>query len=530
MAHLDVAGLEYGLPDGRLLFRDVSFRVADGARVALVGANGSGKSTILRMVTDEVAAHAGAISRSGRVGYMRQFIGDASAPTTVRQLLLGAAPEPVRRAAEVVSTEEARMHAVGDEQSQLRYANALVAYTDVGGYDMEHVWELCTQQAFGLSYDECALRPITTFSGGEQKRLVLEALLRGPFDVLLLDEPDNFLDVPGKRWLEDSLISSGKTSLFVSHDRELLARVATRIVTIEGRSAWTHPASFATYAEGRAARLDRLDGEHKRWDDEHARLKQLVLTLRQQAAISPDMASRYRAMQTRLAKFEESERPAERPRDQKILMKIPGGRTAVRAVRMDDLELQDLTYPFSMEIFYGDRVAVIGANGTGKSHLLRLLAGFDVAHEGRFSLGSRVVAGWFSQLHDDPVLRGKTLIEALWADGRERGRAMSLLSRYELNEQGDQLFDTLSGGQQARFQVARLEASGATLLLLDEPTDNLDLASAEALEAALAGFDGTVIAVTHDRWFARGFSRFLAFGRDGEVTEADVPDWGIDER
>ena len=168
MAHLDVAGLEYGLPDGRLLFQDVSFRVADGARVALVGANGSGKSTIMRMITDEVTPHAGAISRSGRVGYMRQVIGDTTVPSTVRELLLAAAPEPVRRAAEVVSAEEARMHAMGNEQSQMRYANALVAYTDVGGYDMEHLWELCTQQAFRLSYDESEQRPITTFSGGEQ--------------------------------------------------------------------------------------------------------------------------------------------------------------------------------------------------------------------------------------------------------------------------------------------------------------------------------------------------------------------------
>ena len=136
-------------------------------------------------------------------------------------------------------------------------------------------------------------RALSTLSGGEQKRLALEALLRGPDEVLLLDEPDNYLDVPGKRWLEAALAESPKTVLFVSHDRELLHRTATRVVTIEAHGTWVHGGGFATYPEARQARRERLAELHKRWDEEHERLRQLMFTLREQAALSPDMASRY---------------------------------------------------------------------------------------------------------------------------------------------------------------------------------------------------------------------------------------------
>ena len=187
--------------------------------------------------------------------------------------------------------------------------------------------------------------------------------------------------------------------------------------------------------------------------------------------------------------------------------------------------------PFDVEVFYGERVAVLGSNGSGKSHFLRLLASGDaehatVAHTGRWKLGARVVPGHFAQTHDHAEFTGRTLVDLLWEQhSLQRGGAMGALRRYELNHQGDQRFETLSGGQQARFQILLLELSGVTMLLLDEPTDNLDLDSAEALEEGLESFDGTVLAVTHDRWFARGFDRYLVFGSDGLVYEADGPVW-----
>ena len=353
------------------------------------------------------------------------------------------------------------MMEIDDEKSQMRYAQALTDWGDAGGYDAEVHWDVCTTAALGLSLDKCQHRKAATLSGGEQKRLVLEALLRGPDQVLLLDEPDNYLDVPGKRWLEERLVESAKTVLFVSHDRELLARVANRIVTLEAQTAWVHGGGFATYHEARKDRIARLDELHKRWNDEHARLKALVLTMRQQAKISPDMANRYHAMVTRLEKFEEAGPPPDRPEEQNVRMRLQGGRTGIRAVVCEQLELTGLMAPFDLEISYGERVAVLGGNGSGKSHFLRLLAGEDVHHTGVARLGSRVVAGWFAQTHEHPELFGRAIIDILWRDhAMDRGKGMGALRRYELGEQADQLFDSLSGGQQARFQILLLELAG----------------------------------------------------------------------
>jgi ATPase subunit of ABC transporter with duplicated ATPase domains len=526
VGHVDVVQVRHVLPTGRLLLDDVSFRVGEGSTVALVGANGAGKTTLLRLIAGDDKPQAGNIGRSGGLGVMRQFIGSVHDDTTVRDLLLSVSPPAVRAAGAEVTDAELAMMEIDDEPTQLRYAHALAAWGDAGGYEAEVGWDVCTVQALGLTLDRCQYRPVATLSGGEQKRLVLEALLRGPDEVLLLDEPDNYLDVPGKRWLEERLLESPKSVLLISHDRELLDRVANRIVTIEGGTAWTHGGGFASYHQARHDRHDRLDEVRRRWDEEHDRLVVLVRTLQQQAKISPDMASRYKAAQTRLAKFEDAGPPPSAPPPQKVAMRLRGGRTGLRAVTCERLELTGLVAPFDVEIFYGERVAVLGANGSGKSHFLRLLAGDGVQHTGTAKLGARVVPGWFAQTHQHAELAGRTLADVLWSDrAHDRGRAMNVLRRYELDGQADQPFDTLSGGQQARFQILLLEISGATLLLLDEPTDNLDVASAEALEDALEAFDGTVIAVTHDRWFARSFERFLLFGSDATVSESPEPAW-----
>ncbi|MFG1946321.1 ATP-binding cassette domain-containing protein [Nonomuraea sp. NPDC048826] len=539
MSYVEVRELTYRLPDGRTLLDNVSFRVGDGVKAALTGPNGAGKTTLLRLITGELTPAAGRVTVHGGVGVMRQFLG----PGTVADLLLSVAPGPVRAAAAELAAAGAALAlaARDDEPAQLRYAQAAADYADVGGHDLEVVWDVCATAALALPFEEVRERPLATLSGGEQKRLMLEALLRGPDQVLLLDEPDNFLDVPGKQWLERRLRRTRKTVLLVSHDRALLAAAADRIVTVEAGVVWVHGGGFDGYAQARQDRADRMHELRRQWERERDRLRALADALRRRAARNDALAGPYQAAASRLARFEEAGPPRRPPKPQNVRMRLTGGRTGKRAVTCHRLALPGLVRPFDAEIWYGERVAVVGLNGTGKSHVLRLLAGEPVEHTGTVTLGARVSPGLFVQTHERPDLTGRTVAEIVMAagprsgpasgpkegqaGGLERDDAMAALARYELAPAWNRPFDTLSGGQQARLQILLLELSGATLLLLDEPTDNLDLASAEALQQGLAAYRGTVLAVTHDRWFAADFDRYLIFTAGGAVEDATEPAW-----
>lgn len=551
MAHIDVTEIQYFLSDGTQLLAGVTFKVSAGSKTALIGPNGTGKTTLIKIISGDLKADEGAINRSGSMGIMRQFVGQVRDESTVKDLLLSTAAPELAAAAAKVSACEAKMLVSDDEKVHMRYAEAIIAWGDAGGYELETTWDKVCMAALGIPFDKAEERLARTLSGGEQKRLVLEALFEGNDDLLLLDEPDNYLDVPGKRWLEAMMARSPKTVLFISHDRELLNNAATRIVTLEpghgGATAWIHGGSFGSYVEARKERNERFEELRKRWDEEHSKLKELVIMYKTKAAFRSDMANRYHAAQTRLDRFLEAGPPQAIPLEQNVQMRLKGGRTAKRAIVAEKLGLTGLMKPFSNEIWFGDRVGVLGSNGSGKSHFLRLLAAggtdperehlpvsdvelAEVPHEGTVKLGARIRPGYFAQTHTRPDLFGRTLLEILHRgdehrSGMAREAASGALDGYGLAGQAEQKFESLSGGQQARFQILLLQLSGATLLLLDEPTDNLDLHSGEALERAIDSFEGTVLAVTHDRWFARSFDRFLVFGSDGKVYESDTPVW-----
>jgi len=389
VGHLDLNTISFTLSDGRPLLHEVSLRVGEGVKVALIGPNGTGKTTLTRIATGDLDPHAGAVTVTGGLGVMRQFIGSVHDETTVRDLLISVAPPAVRSAAAEVDRSELMMIERDEEQDQMAYAQAIVDWGDAGGYEHEAMWDVCTMAALGLTFQQAQYRPVTTLSGGEQKRLVLEALLRGPEQVLLLDEPDNYLDVPAKRWLEEQLVETAKTVLFVSHDRELIERVAQRIATLEpgaaGSTLWVHPGRFSTYLQARIDRNAKLEERRLRWDEERAKLKALVLMYRQKSAFNSDMASRLQAAETRLERFEREGPPEAVPIAQNLRMKLEGGRTAKRAVVAEQVELTGLMKAFDLEIWFGERVAVLGSNGSGKSHFLRLLAAGgsrpDVEHE-----------------------------------------------------------------------------------------------------------------------------------------------------
>src|SRR5262245_31356184 len=341
---LEVIHLGYRVPGGRLLFDDVSFRVGSGEHAALVGANGVGKTTLIRVLAGEEDAASGSFSVDGRLGVMHQFVGSMQDDTTVSELLLRVGAPEIRAAyARLVAAELAAGDGTAD--AGMRLASAWTHWGDVGGYTAEVLWDECTVAALRGSLDEVRSRPVATLSGGEQKRLVLEVLLRGGDDVLLLDEPDNYLDVAGKRWLEQRLRDTDKTVLFVSHDRELLERSGAKVVTLEGRGAWTHGGTFATWHDARENRLARIDEEHRRWRDERRHLEEQIKELRRRSQMTDAFASRLRATHTKLRRHEDAA-PRERPKDQHVSIRIAGGRTGKRVLTVDGLEFPGIVEPF----------------------------------------------------------------------------------------------------------------------------------------------------------------------------------------
>jgi ATPase subunit of ABC transporter with duplicated ATPase domains len=514
---IDVRDVHFAVP-GRTLFEGVSFRVGDGQHVALVGANGAGKTTLLRLIAGTSKRQAGHIHVDGSLGLMQQFVA-AGAPGTIRSFMLGYAHPSVRLAAADVAKAEDTAARSGEQRAQLRYATALARWGEAGGYDAEVLWDTCTIAALGEPFAEVWDRPVGTLSGGEQKRLALEVLFRSEFDVLLLDEPDNFLDISAKRWLEELMNESRKTILYVSHDRTLLARTSRRVVTLEGHGAWVHEESFDSYIEARSRRVERIAEETRRFQEERDRLYASMKELKRRAALSPANAKRAKAAETKLRRFEETSDLRERPREQDVRMNLRGGRTGKIVLQTECLSFPGVVEPFGTEVWFGERIGVVGPNGSGKSHFLRLLAGEDVTHHGAWKLGARVEPALFHQSHERPELAETSLRDVITERGFDLSTAMSRLKRYELQAVAMIPFPLLSGGQQARFQILLMELQSPTMLLLDEPTDNLDIDSAEALEDALGRYEGTVIAVTHDRWFMRQLDRFLVFEANGTVRE-----------
>jgi ATPase subunit of ABC transporter with duplicated ATPase domains len=514
MAHITVNDLAYAHPGGELLFSDVSFRVAPGKHAGLVGANGVGKTTLLRILASELTSDAGEVALGGPALYMPQDVGTGAGG--VRELLLSAAPERVRAAGLALLESERELEA-GDASAGVRVGEAIGAWSGVGGYALEGEWDAACRRIVGVGLQEVGDRPAATLSGGERKRLALDLLFASDASILLLDEPDNFLDIPAKRALERQLRATQKTVLVISHDRALLSAACDAIVTLEGNGAWVHGESYASYPEARAHRQRLLGDRLELWKQEERRLKELVRIFKERARYSPDWAKRADAAETRWRRWVDEGPPPAPVVDHKIRPRLRGGDSARRVLDLRGIAIDGLVEPFSDEIRFGERVGLIGPNGSGKTHLIRLLAGERAPDSGELVLGPRVSPGHFTQLNLRGDFSGKGVLEIVVARTGAFERAMAALARYGLQDTAQRGYETLSGGQRARLEILCLELEGHNLLLLDEPTDNLDIESAEALESALEGFEGTVVAISHDRAFLDGLDRFLFLDSDGQV-------------
>lgn len=518
-----VSELDYAPPAGEPLFFDVSFGVSPGDHAAIVGPNGAGKSTILKILSGELAPDGGTVSIAGSYLSMSQDVGMGNPDASLRDMLLAVAEPALRDAGQALAAAEAAMaEGTGDGMA---LAEAITAWGDFGGYELESKWAAAAERSVKTAVDDFATRKVGELSGGERKRLVLDLLLTSGVDVLLLDEPDNYLDIPTRVWLEDQIMACPSTILMVSHDRSLLERVATKIVVLEGSNCWVHGGSYASFPEAREKRQAQLGDALKRWNAEERRLYRHMKIMKQRAAANFKNATKANGAETRWEKFVAAGPPPAPVADQQIKVKLRGADSARRVLDLVDVAIDDLFFPFSEEVHFGERVGLIGPNGTGKTHLLRALASEIEPDEGAIRLGPRTSIGTFTQINDRPDFVGREVLGIVRDRLTEEEKAMKALGRYGLSHHARQEFDTLSGGQKARLEILCLELEGHNVLLLDEPTDNLDVESSEALEDALDDFMGTVIAVSHDRTFLQQLDTFIMINDDGAVYS--LPDFEI---
>lgn len=516
-----VEGFGFGHPGMATLFWDVDFGVATAEHAALIGDNGVGKSTLLRILIGEEQEFEGRVQIDGSVGYMPQHIGPG-VDLTVRELLARGAESVLRDAAGRLAAAIRIFVIAQEDDPEGELGLAYAAWGDAGGWQAEAQWDTITRRVLGQDFDTAADRPVRELSGGERKRLLLEALLRSSHPNLLLDEPDNFLDLAGKAWLAEQVRRSNKTILVVSHDRQFLTGAVTKLITVESTGAWIHGGTYATYEDARTARIERLAANLQDWKEEERRLYHHMRWMKQRAAINDGAAPAADAAETRWKKFVEQGPPPPPPRVAPVKMRIVGAQSGRQVLVCKGVAIPGLVQSFNLEIFFGERVLLLGPNGTGKTHLQEVFAGRSEEYAGSLRFGARVHPSYFHQLDERPEFTGKNLLEVLYDAGLTEDRAYSLLTRYGIVHAARNPYETLSGGQRARLQIALLEVESKSLLVLDEPTDNLDLQSAEALENALDSYEGTVICVTHDRWFMRKFTRFLLLDRDGRLF--DYPD------
>ncbi len=523
MSSIVVSELAYAPPGADQLFFDVSFGVAPGEHAAIVGANGVGKSTILRILSQVIEADDGEYTVNGNMLTMTQEVGMSNPNDTLREMLVEVAPKHLRTAGRaLIAAEKALADGTDDGMG---YATALGDWGDLGGYELESDWQAAAQRSVKTPVDDFSRRLVSELSGGERKRLVLDLLLTSGADVLLLDEPDNYLDIPTRGWLEEEIKKCRSTILMVSHDRTLLERVATKIIVIEGSGCWSHGGSYVTFPDARAKRQELLGDDLKRWNDEERRLFHHMKIMKQRAAQNFKNATKANGAETRWEKFVAAGPPPPPVADQHIHVRFRGADSARRVVKFEDVSIGNLFLPFSEEVHFGERVGLIGPNGTGKTHLLNALFGKKEDLSGTITFGPRTSVGMFTQINDRPEFRGRTCIDIVRDKLVEEEKSMRALARYGLRNNARQEFQTLSGGQKARLEILSLELAGHNVLLLDEPTDNLDIESSEALERALDGFEGTVIAVSHDRTFLAQVDRFIMITDDGEVYA--LPDYDV---
>jgi ATP-binding cassette subfamily F protein 3 len=517
-------GKHFGAQD---IFDDVSLQIAHGERAALVGPNGTGKTTLLRILAGLETPSSGQVVRAKglRVGYLPQEVTLTDADGTLWELALAAFDRLQQQATQLRRLEEAMAAATDpDERDRLlaRYGQAQDAFDLAGGYTYEYRMR---QVLGGLGFDEEDYQhPLARFSGGQQTRAHLARLLLDAPDLLLLDEPTNHLDLAAVEWLEDYLQDWPGAIVLVAHDRYFLDKVAIKVWDLGNGRLEIYRGNYSAYLHQRAERRERQRREYKR---------QQAFIAKEEEFIRRNIeGQRTREAQGRRKRLERLERIV-RPQDEKhISLDINTD------LRSGDLVLAtyDLVVGYEpdaplftcpdLEIRRGDRVALIGPNAAGKTTFVKTILKEVKPLSGRVRLGAAVEIGYFAQAHAGLNLDRSVLNEVLSVRNLPIGQARNYLGRFLFS--GDDVFkpvSALSGGERARVALAKLTLHGANLLVLDEPTNHLDIPSQEILQEVLSHFSGTILLVSHDRYFVDALATQVWALEDGHlyVSKSQAP-------
>ena len=519
---------------GREIFRDLSWSIADRDRVALVGPNGAGKSTLLKALMSQVALDAGAVRKPKdlRIACLPQDIDLPPGQTLLDCALLK--PPELEAAEERLGAIEARLadpDVYGDPDALSRvlaqHEAQLERFRRMNGHrHASHVRELLSMLGFG---EDDYAREAGTLSGGQKKLVALARLAVAAPDILLLDEPDNHLDIVGKARLERFILSYPGAVVIISHDRYLMDEVAQQIAELEDGKLRLYHGNYSYYVHEKALGRLRQQQQYVTQQKEITRLEEMIDRFERWARQVRSRKHMLAARQRRrmLDKMAERGEIIEKVVDRRLMdFKVSGWRGSKKA-----LEFVDVALAFDDELIFldanfllrhGDRVGLIGPNGAGKTALAKLILGQHQPAAGRVSIGNSVAIGYYSQEHE--TLAGwldKTPLDFARAiQNSSDSNAVTLLLRLAFRyEQTRQPIRTLSGGERSRLQLARLMLQGPNLLLLDEPTNNLDIASVEVLERALDDFVGTVLIISHDRYFLDQTVDRVIEIRDGALTE-----------
>lgn len=495
---------------GKVLFENVSFDVNPGEFVGLIGANGTGKTTLFKVITGEVDPNEGGafVGRNVKVGYLEQHACHGSVRTVYDEAL--SVFEPLMQMeAELEDIAAAIDNHEGDRDALIeRQTHLNEIFQEQDGL----TFRSRTRSALiGLGFNENDFYlSCDKLSGGQRSKLSMCKLLLSGSDLLLLDEPTNHLDIAGTEWLENYLSTFRGTVIVISHDRYFLDRLTNKTVEISHGKCHCTKGNYTEYLRQKE---ERLESERRAYENQLAEIKRIEGIIEQQRSFARERNFITAESKRKMLEKKKAELVVPDPPLSKMRMKF----TPVCETGNDVLNVSGLSKSFGlkrlfanadMEVFKDERVFVLGTNGCGKTTLLRILTKQQSADEGSFTFGSNVKIGYFDQSLES-LRGGKTVIDEIWDEHRlfTETTVRSYLALFLFR--GDDVFknvDNLSGGEKAKLCLLKLMLSGANVLLLDEPTNHLDIPSREVLEAALEDFDGTIIAVSHDRYFINKLS------------------------